>query len=82
MKALLSVLLLTLSACEQQATWRGPDWQPKESKSLDTVQHQGHWFIVRNGGAFMHHPDCPLCESRKEKSNEKIERPAPTAARP
>ncbi len=88
MKLFPLVLLLILSACEKKpttkaATWRGPDWQPEQSETLGSVQHEGHWYVVRGGrdGFFINHPDCPLC-GKNQKSNETIERPTPAIIRP
>lgn len=33
--------------------------RPPRSIWLSTVQHDGHWFVTRPEGFFLHHPDCP-----------------------
>lgn len=33
--------------------------KPPMSIWLSTVQHDGHWFVTRPEGPFLHHPDCP-----------------------
>lgn len=40
--------------------------EPPESWELHTRQHDGHWFVERNGGGVCHHPDCP-CSGKVER---------------
>lgn len=43
-------------------------WEPQKAEELQTVQHDGHWFLIlqkrgyNHSQAFMHHPECPKCK--------------------
>jgi hypothetical protein len=67
---LVGLLWPAISAVRGAASRRGDETpQPRETRLLETVQHDGHhWVISHHGGpaAIVHHPDCP-CTGRVER---------------
>lgn len=46
--------------------------EPRQSWSLSTEKHDGHWWVVAKGAAtvpanFVHHPDCPCRTAEVER---------------
>jgi hypothetical protein len=52
-----------MAAKDHAARVEAGESEPPKSVWMRTVQHDGHWFIARGEGFFLHHPDCP-CGSR------------------
>lgn len=60
---LVGLLWPAVSAASKAASRRPEREEPPRSWRLETVQHDGHWFVMLPQ-AFAHHPDCP-CRGRK-----------------
>lgn len=69
---LIGLLWPAISAARAAASRRGDEPPaPRETWRLETVQHDGHRWVISYGVAtvpavFQHHPDCP-CTGRVER---------------
>jgi hypothetical protein len=69
---LIGLLWPAISAARAAASRRGDEPpQPRETRLLETVQHDGHRWVISSGAAtvpamFQHHPDCP-CTGKVER---------------
>lgn len=68
--ATLAAMLWPAISGARAASKRGGEQKPEgppRAVMLDTVQHDGHWWVrhwTYRTAAIVHHPDCP-CQTRK-----------------
>jgi len=66
--ALAIIAAVLLSGCEPPKPQPDGSLKPMKTAVLSTVEHEGHWYVMRgvgiNEGHFLHSPACP-CQRRR-----------------
>lgn len=75
---LIGLLWPAISAARANAQRRGDgveqaSREPQESWQLQTVKHDGHWFVTYlrvHAATMVHHPDCPCFRRKAERETQ------------